>query len=85
MKDYYIHKGNRIYTDLRNQTEPSGRPFSLIGIVKIATLPSKWIYKSEKWHWLLQYRYTDKHHLLEGFDIEIDYNDEKVNFIKIEL
>jgi hypothetical protein len=83
MKTFYIHKGNRIYTDLRIQTGPSVRNFRLVGISKITTKPSKWINKSEKWHWMLQYRYLDKPHLQEGFDIEIDYNDEFVSFVKV--
>jgi hypothetical protein len=82
MKPFYIHEGNRIYTDLRNQTAPSGRDFRLVGITKVTTKPIKWINKSEKWHWILEYRYTDKSNLQEGFDIEIDYNDEKISFVK---
>ena len=83
MKLFYIIKENRIYTDLRNQTEPSGRAFRLIGIVKKTRKPSKWIDKSKKWHWVLEYRYTDKSNLQEGFDIEIDYNDNFVSFVKV--
>lgn len=84
MKLFYIHEGNRIYTDLRNQTAPSGRPFRLISVVKVTTKPSKFDYdkKITYWHWILEYRYTDKSNLQEGFDIEIDYNDEKINFVK---
>ncbi len=84
MKLFYIIKENRIYTDLRNQTAPSGRPFRLISVVKETRKPSKFINKSEKWNWFLEYRYTDKLNLQEGFDIEIDYNDNFVTFVKIQ-
>jgi hypothetical protein len=85
MKLFYIYKGNRIYTDLRNQIAPSERPFKLIGISKETRKPSKRIDKSEHWHWILEYRYTDRPHLQEGFDIEIDYFDEFFSFEKINL
>jgi hypothetical protein len=85
MKLFYIHKENRIYTDLRLQSAPSGRPFRLIGIAKETRKPSKRIDKSEHWHWILEYRYTDTTHLQEGFDIEIDYYDNFFSFEKINL
>jgi len=84
MKLLYIYEGNKIYTDLRNQTAPSGRPFRLISVVKETRKPPKWIDKSEKWYWVLEYRYTDKSNLQEGFKIEIDYNDNFVSFVKIQ-
>lgn len=80
-----LPKGNEVYTDLRLQTAPSGREFRLIGIVKELRKPSKWINKSEHWHWVLEYRYTDRTHLQEGFNIEIDYKDNFCNFEKISL
>ena len=84
MKDFYIvNKNQRIYTDLRNQVAPSGRPFRLVGIVKDVSKPSKWINKMERWHWIFEYRYTDRASLLEGFNLEIDYFDEKIAFYKV--
>jgi hypothetical protein len=85
MKLFYIHKENRIYTDLRLQSAPSGRPFRLIGLTKETRKPSKRIDKSEHWHWILEYRYTDTTHLQEGFNIEIDYYDNFFSFEKINL
>ena len=85
MKLFYILKEHRIYTDLRNQTAPSGRPFRLISVVKETAKPIKWIDKSEKWHWIFEYRYTDKSNLQEGFNIEIDYNDNFCTFEKVSL
>jgi hypothetical protein len=85
MKLFYIHKENRIYTDLRLQSAPSGRPFRLIGLTKETRKPSKRIDKSEHWHWILEYRYTDTTHLQEGFNIEIDYYDNFFSFDKINL
>jgi hypothetical protein len=85
MKLFYIVKGSKIYTDLRNQTAPSQRPFRLIGVVKVTTKPSKVDYdkKITYWHWVLEYRYTDKSNLQEGFNIEIDYFDNFFSFDKI--
>jgi hypothetical protein len=82
MKTFYNYKNSKIYTDLRNQTAPSQRTFRLISVVKNIEKASKWIDKTEKWHWILEYRYTDKSNLQEGFNIEIDYNDNLLNFVK---
>jgi hypothetical protein len=75
-----LPNNKEIYTDLRLQVGATGRPFRLIGIQKETTKPSKWIDKSEHWHWILEYRYTDRTDLQEGFDIEIDYYDNFLNF-----
>jgi len=78
-----LPNNKEIFTDLRLQTGSTGRPFRLIGVVKETRKPSKWIDKSEKWHWFLEYRYTDKLNLQEGFNVEIDYNNNFVSFFKI--
>jgi hypothetical protein len=78
-----LPKGKEIYTDLRIQTGETGRTFRLVSVVKNTNLHSKWINKSEHWHWILEYRYTDNSHLQEGFDIEIDYNDNFYSFTTI--
>ena len=80
-----LPKGKEIYTDLRLQVGDTGRHFRLIGVVKETRKPSKIDYdkKITYWHWILEYRYTDKSNLQEGFDIEIDYNDNFVSFVKI--
>jgi hypothetical protein len=80
-----LPKGKEIYTDLRLQVGDTGRPFRLIGVVKVTTKPSKVDYdkKITYWHWVLEYRYTDKSNLQEGFNIEIDYFDNFFSFDKI--
>ncbi len=80
-----LPKGKEIYTDLRLQVGDTGRPFRLIGVVKETRKPSKWVDKSEHWHWVLEYRYTDRPHLQEGFNIEIDYYDNFFSFERINL
>jgi hypothetical protein len=78
-----LPKGKEIYTDLRIQTGETGRTFRLVSVVKNINKSSKWIDKVERWHWILEYRYTEN--LQEGFNIEIDYNDNFCNFVKVIL
>jgi len=72
-------KETRIFLNFETQTSKLGRPFRLSGTRKNSQLPSKWIDKSERWHWIHSFKYLDE----QGgfFEIEIGYNNE---FIKLE-
>jgi len=75
--------GNYLYTAelvlSKTKIDDKGRPFRLSGTRKNSQLPSKWIDKTERWHWIHSFKYLDE----QGgfFEIEIGYNNE---FIKLE-
>ena len=69
---------NKLQT-LEIQTDSDGRPYKMQGTRKNGALPSKWINKTERFHWIYDFRFLDE----KGGNliIEIDYND---NIIRIE-
>ena len=51
----------------------NNRPCRLSGIRKNLQIPSKWIDRTEKWHWTISYKYLDADN--EYFEINLDYFD----------
>lgn len=62
------------------QISPNGRPIKLAGIRKNSKLPSKWVGKDEKWHWIYTFNYKDEQG--GGIEVEIDYNDKFYQMLK---
>lgn len=59
------------------QLSKLGRLFRLTGTEKNLQLPSKWIDKTEKWHWIYTFIYLDTKEIIK---FEFDYNDK---FLKV--
>lgn len=57
------------------QLSKLGKPYRLSAIAKNIKLPSKWINKVERWHWVYIFKYTDDNSF---FGFEFDYNDKLV-------
>lgn len=55
-------------------TSHKNRPCRLSGTKKNLQLPSKWIDRVEKWHWIISYKYLDQE---EYFEINLDYFDKQ--------
>lgn len=68
-------KNTTINLNAETQISPNGREFRLSSISKNAQLPSKWIDRVEKWHWIYTFIYLDG----GFFSFEFDYNE---NFIR---
>lgn len=79
MTQILINKDTKIKVDnFEWQMSPQGNNFRLSGLRKNLKLPSKWINKTEVWHWIYRFIYEDG----KQFEIEIDYNNKFVNLIK---
>lgn len=63
----------RLNLNFETQISPTGRPFRLSGTAKNLQLPSKYIDRVERWHWIHTFRYLDEKGGLVSF--EFDYND----------
>lgn len=72
MNQYFIFKGNRIYTDSREQIAPSGRAFRLSGVKKDLTKAPIFKNKMYLHNYFITFRYigTD-----EFFGFYFDAND----------
>jgi hypothetical protein len=75
MNQYFIFKGNRIYTDTREQIAPSGRAFRLSGVKIDATKAPIFKNKMYLHNYSITYRYigTD-----EFFGFYFDANDKLI-------
>ena len=75
-----ITKDLSIKLNFDTQISKLGRSFRQSGLKKNSQLPSKWIDKVEKWHWIYSFKYLDE----KGgfFEVEIDYNDKFVKLTK---
>jgi hypothetical protein len=71
----------RIFLNFETQTSKLGRPFRQSGLRKKNQLPSKWIDKVEKWHWVYSFKYLDERGGF--FEVEIDYNNKFLSLIKL--
>jgi hypothetical protein len=58
-----------------------GRPFRQSGLRKNSQLPSKWIDKVERWHWVYSFKYLDERGGF--FEVEIDYNNKFLRLNKL--
>lgn len=62
------------------QIGTKGDRFKLLGITKNIEQTPLWVNKTERWHWIYEFRYLDKS---GGFNIEIDYFDNFISLSKI--
>ena len=69
-----INKTQIILNSNDVQLSKKGRPMRKVGIRMNLQMPSKWINKSEKWHWIYRFIYLDEQ--AGGIEVEIDYNDQ---------
>lgn len=61
------------------QLSKSGRLFRLSGTEKNLQVPSKWINKTEKWHWIYTFIYLETKEIIK---FEFDYNNQFLKIIK---
>ena len=61
------------------QLSKSSRLFRLSGTEKNLQVPSKWIDKVEKWHWIYTFIYLDTKEIIK---FEFDYNNQFLKIIK---
>ena len=69
-------------TILLNTFEPQNyenRKIRLTGTEKNLQVPSKWIDKTEKWHWIYTFIYLDTKEIIK---FEFDYNEKSLKIIK---
>jgi hypothetical protein len=76
-----ITKDLSIKLNFETQISKLGRPFRQSGLRKNSQLPSKWIDKVEKWHWVYSFIYLDERGGF--FEVEIDYSDKFLNLNKL--
>ena len=69
-----------ININFNNQLDKNNRLFRLSGTRKNLQLPSKWIDKSEKRHWIYSFIYLDEQGGI--FEVEIGYNNEFIRLTK---
>lgn len=76
------YKNQKIYTDAREQTAPSGRKFYLSAVTKNTKEPE--IFDKTKKAYLSKCIYNFKYldNKKEGFIIETDYNGKVISFTK---
>jgi len=72
MEKIKINETTSINIYFETQISKLGRPYRLSGTKKNLQLPSKWIDRTEKWHWIISYKYLDAD---EYFEINLDYFD----------
>lgn len=80
MEKIKINETTSIGIYFETQISKLGRPYRLSGIRKNLQLPSKWIDKTEKYHWIYSFIYLDDQGGI--FEIEIDYNNKFVKLTK---
>ena len=73
-----LRNNTEVFTDNRIQVGSIGRPFQCAGVRKNEHFNGVWRNKTEYFYWIYTFRYVDNRK--EGFDIEIDYQN---NFVKI--
>jgi len=74
MEKIKINETTSIGIYFETQISKLGRPYRLSGTKKNLQLPSKWIDRVEKWHWIISYKYLDAD---EYFEINLDYFDKQ--------
>lgn len=65
-------RGFILQLHFETQISPLGRPIRLSGIEKNLQIPSKWIDKTEKWHWIYTFIYLDTKEIIK---FEFDFYD----------
>lgn len=65
-------KGFILNLNFETQISPKGRPIRLSGTEKNLQIPSKWIDKVEKWHWIYTFIYLDTKEFIK---FEFNYYD----------
>ena len=68
---------------LETQIDSDKRPYKQQGVRKNGQVPVKWIGKTEKYHWIFEFRFLDEKG--GNMEIEIDYNDEIIRIEKTDI